>query len=70
MPVVPLGRPLYGAKVVKWGVVPAHNWYRRDPARPYIYWPLQQLPALGLAVLTPLCLLHREFLGVFRAGLC
>ena len=70
MPVVSLGRPPFGAKVVKWGVVPAHNWYRRDPARPFIYWPLQQKPALGLAALTPLCLLLGEHLGVYRAGLC
>ena len=70
MPVVSLVRPPFGAKVVKGGVVPAHNWYRRDPARPFIYWPLLQMPALGLAGLTTLCLLQREYLGVYRAGLC
>ena len=70
MPVVTLGRPPYGAKIVKWGVVPAHNWCRRDPARPFICRPLLQRPALGLAGLAPLCLLQREHLGVYRAGLC
>ena len=65
-----MARPTYGAQVVKWGVVPALNWYRRDPARPFIYWPLLQMPALGLAGLTALCLLLGEPLGVFRAGLC
>ena len=65
-----LERPPYGAQVVKWGVVPAHNWYRRDPARPFIYWPLHQNPALGLAGLTTLGLLLGDHLGVYRAGLC
>jgi len=70
MPVVSLERPPYGAQVVKWGVVPAHNWYRRDPARPYIFWPLIQMPALGLAGLTSLSLLLGEPHGVIRVGLC
>ena len=70
MPVVSLERPPYGAKDIIWGVVPAQNRYRRDPARPFIFWPLVQMPALGLAGLAPLCLLLGEHLGIFRAGLC
>ena len=65
-----LGRSPYGAKVVKWGVVPAHNWYLRDPARPFLYGPLLQKPALWLAGLSSLSLLQWEPLGVYRAGLC
>jgi len=70
MPVVSLTRPPYGAQVIKWGVVPAHNWYRRDGAVPFVYWPSLHTPALGLAGLTVLSLLPGEALGVYRTGLC
>jgi len=70
MPVVSSVRPPYGAKIIQWGGVPAHNWYRRDPARPFIFWPLIQMPALGLAGLATLSLIQEEHLGIFRAGLC
>jgi len=70
MPVVTLSRPPYGAKVIQWGVVPAHNWYRRGGAVPFVYWPPLHSPALGLAALAVVALLPGDDLGVYRTGLC
>lgn len=70
MPVVSLAHPPYGAKIIKWGVVTGHNWYRRGGAVPFVYWPPLHCPALGLSGLAVVSLLPGEALGVYRLGLC
>ena len=70
MPVVSLARPPYGAKVIQWGVVPAHHWYRGGSSVPLFIGPSLHSPALGLAGLTVLSLLLGDAPGVYRVGLC
>jgi len=65
-----LARPPYGAKVIQWGVVPAHNWYRRGGAVPFVYWPPLHTPAIGLTGLAAVTLLTGDALRVYRVGLC